>query len=110
MTAEGGYRVLIRMEIEPGAGTRFEQAWLEMSAIARRHPASRGQSLSRVADEPDVYYIVTDWADEAGFADFAASDGHAEGGRKLKELRRGGGRTAMSVVHRVPGHQVLSAT
>ncbi|GIF17790.1 hypothetical protein Ate02nite_05200 [Paractinoplanes tereljensis] len=109
MTGEGGYRVLIRMEIEPGAGPRFELAWGEMSAIARRHPASRGQSLSRVADEPDVYYIVTDWADEAGFADFTASAGHAEGGRKLKELRRGGSRTPMVVVQRVPGHLVPSA-
>lgn len=100
---EGPVRVVLRMEIVPGKEREFEDVWLDIGRVIARSPANRGQVLAR-ADEQSVgsvYYVFTDWADEAGFRAFELSAEHVENRRRLGPLRAGGDMTVTSIVHRL---------
>ncbi|AQZ63515.1 Antibiotic biosynthesis monooxygenase [[Actinomadura] parvosata subsp. kistnae] len=100
--ASGVFRVMLRMRIKPGMTEEFEQAWFHVSDLIRHHPANRGQWLSRSAEEPGVYYVVSDWTDEPRFREFEKSDRHAEHRAKLAAFRSASSMTTMSVVHDLP--------
>ncbi|WP_340682687.1 antibiotic biosynthesis monooxygenase family protein [Amycolatopsis coloradensis] len=96
------FRVMLRMQINPGAEGDFERVWLEIGDSVTSHPANLGQWLSRSEDE-GVYYIVSDWVSEALFREFETSDRHLEHRRKLHPFRSGGSMTTMRVVAYLPG-------
>lgn len=97
------FRVMLRMQIKPGMEADFERVWLEIGDSVTSHPANLGQWLSRSAEEPGVYYIVSDWADEPRFREFEHSDGHLTHRQKLHPFRSGGSMTTMHVIAHLPG-------
>ncbi|MDQ1041666.1 heme-degrading monooxygenase HmoA [Streptomyces sp. V3I8] len=107
-TQTGGCRVILRMEIRPEAAGSFERTWLEVGRLIAGEPANRGQNLVRSQDEHDVYYVITDWEDEAGFRAFERSDAHVTHRRRLAPFRTGGGMTVTRVVHDLPAQAAPS--
>jgi len=96
------FRVMLRMQIKPGLEQEFEKTWADVGDSVTSHPANLGQWLSRSADEPSVYYIVSDWVDEPRFREFELSDKHLEHRQKLHPYRSGGTMTTMTVVAFLP--------
>ncbi|MFF4403279.1 antibiotic biosynthesis monooxygenase family protein [Streptomyces sp. NPDC001262] len=96
------FRVMLRMQITPGLEEQFERTWQEVGDSVTSHPANLGQWLSRSLDEPGVYYIVSDWADEQRFREFETSERHVEHRRKLHPFRETGSMTTMQVVAHLP--------
>ncbi|MDH6579789.1 antibiotic biosynthesis monooxygenase [Kitasatospora sp. MAP5-34] len=97
-------RVILRMDITPGRETEFEAVWLEIGKLIATRPANRGQALTR-ATEPGgthVYYVLTDWSDEAAFRAFETSPEHVEYRRRLQPLRTAGTMTVTDIVHDLP--------
>ena len=103
MSEQNVFRVTLRMEVHPGKGSEFEQAWYDGAEVITSQPANLGQWLSRSADEADVYYIVSDWVDEPGFRRFETSKRHIDHREKLHPYRCGGAMHTMQVVAHVPG-------
>ncbi len=99
---EAAFRVMLRMQIKPGAEDDFERVWLEIGDSVTSHPANLGQWLSR-AEEEGVYYIVSDWVSEPLFREFETSERHLEHRQKLHPFRSGGSMSTMSVVAYLPG-------
>ncbi|RVX44140.1 heme-degrading monooxygenase HmoA [Nonomuraea polychroma] len=97
------FRVMLRMQINPGMGPDFEQTWLKVGDSVTSHPANRGQWLSRSEDEEDIYYIVSDWADEPSFRQFETSDRHVEHRKQLHPYRSGGSMTTMTILAHLAG-------
>lgn len=97
------FRVMLRMQIKPGMEAEFERVWLEIGDSVTGHRASLGQWLSRSAEESGVYYIVSDWTDEARFREFEHSDGHLAHRQRLHPFRSGGSMTTMHVVAQLAG-------
>lgn len=96
------FRVMLRMEIKDGQGPSFESTWREIGDSVTSHPANLGQWLSR-SDEPNIYYIVSDWVDEPGFREFETSTRHVDHRQKLHPFRSGGAMFTMEVVAYLPG-------
>lgn len=92
------FRVMLRMQIKPGAAAEFERTWADVGDSVTSHPANLGQWLARSNDEEGVYYIVSDWVDEPRFREFELSDKHLEHRQKLHPYRSGGTMTTMTVV------------
>lgn len=104
------FRVMLRMEIEPGKEADFEKAWLEGTEAVTGHPASLGQSLSREeGPEGSTYVIVSDWVDEPRFRAFEESPAHLEHRATLHPFRRGGTFHVMEVLHRIEGRAAVDA-
>ncbi len=101
--SDATYRVMLRMQIIPGMGPDFERIWRKVGDSVTSHPANRGQWLSRSEEEADVYYIVSDWVDEASFRRFETSDRHVEHRRQLHPYRSGGSMVTMRIVAHLPG-------
>lgn len=97
------FRVMLRMNIHPGMEQDFEQAWHRVGSIIVQHPANLGHWLSRSAEEDSVYYVVSDWVDEAQFREFEHSDAHVEHRTKLHPYRSSGSMTTMQVVYGMTG-------
>lgn len=100
--SDGPVRVILRMEIVPGREEEFEAVWLEIGRLIAARPANRGQMLVRAVEEEGggpVYYVLTDWADEAAFREFELSAEHVEHRRRLRPLRAGGEMTVTRIVH-----------
>nr|ASA49559.1 monooxygenase [Actinoallomurus sp.] len=97
------FRLLIRMVVAPADQAEFEKVWLEMAATAERHPANVAQWLAKDRNDPEVYYIASDWTDHAAYREFIAGPGHAEHAARLKELRREQTLTSMSLLHHLVG-------
>ncbi|MFC4121818.1 antibiotic biosynthesis monooxygenase family protein [Nonomuraea zeae] len=97
------FRVLLRMELVPGREAEFERAWLAGADVITGQPANLGQWLSRSEDEQGVYYIVSDWTDEARFREYELSDQHLEHRKKLHPYRVAGSMTTMTVLHSLAG-------
>lgn len=93
------FRVLLKMHIRPGMEDEFERVWLEVGDAITGHPANRGQWLLRSAEENGVFYIISDWEDEAQFREFEHSAAHVDHRTKLHPYRSGGSMTTMHVVH-----------
>ncbi len=103
MSEQNVFRVTLRMEVHPGKGSEFEQAWYDGAEVITSQPANLGQWLSRSADEADVYYIVSDWVDEPGFREYELSAEHLVHRQKLHPYRRAGSMTTMHVLHDLVG-------
>jgi heme-degrading monooxygenase HmoA len=97
------FRVLLRMQLHPGMGEQFEQAWSSIGHQVTDHPANLGQWLSRSAEEPDVYYIVSDWTDEPSFREFEHGPEHLAHRTRLHPFRSGGSMSTMNVVYAMVG-------
>nr|BAA23151.1 unnamed protein product [Actinomadura hibisca] len=93
------FRVMLRMEIVPGREAEFERVWYSVGDTVSGNPANLGQCVLRSDDEESVYYIMSDWIDEARFREFERSDGHVEHRRKLHPYRVKGSMATMKVVH-----------
>lgn len=95
---EASFRVMLRMQINPGMEADFEALWLQIGDGVTSHPANRGQWLSRSDTEDGVYYIVSDWVDEPKFREFETSKRHLAHRRHLHPFRSGGSMTTMAIV------------
>ena len=102
-TPDGVFRVLLRMHIHPGMEEEFERVWLQADADLANEPASLHRWLLRSATEDGVYFIISDWTDEAGFRAFENSPTHLTHRTKLHPYRSSASFTTMRVVHGVPG-------
>ncbi|MDH2390807.1 antibiotic biosynthesis monooxygenase [Streptomyces sp. HNM0663] len=100
---EGAFRVLLRMEINPGMEADFEKAWRGSTEAVTGHSACLGQWLSKDNDEDSVYFIVSDWTDEAGFRAFESSDAHLAHRERLQAYRGKGSFNTMRVVAHIEG-------
>lgn len=76
MTDKGIFRVMLRMEIRSGQAEAFEEAWYAGAWGAAGNPANLGQWLCRTDDEPDIFYVISDWTDEARFREYERSAQH----------------------------------
>jgi heme-degrading monooxygenase HmoA len=94
----GVYRVLLRMQVVPGQEEQFEEAWRASASAISDEPANLAQWLSRSDDEEAVYYIVSDWLDEASFRRYEGSDRHRRHRERLHPYRSVGSMTTMTVV------------
>lgn len=97
------FRVMLRMEIEPGKEADFEQAWHAGTDAVTGHPANLGQSLARANGEESTYFIVSDWVDEPRFREFEDSPAHLEHRATLHPFRKGGSFHVMEVVAHIEG-------
>nr|BAJ52687.1 hypothetical protein [Streptomyces sp. TA-0256] len=96
------FRVLLRVETRPGMAADFERTWLEIGTAVTEDPANLGQWLLRSTDEDHLYFIISDWTDEAGFRAFEHSDQHVKHRERLHPYRSGGSMATMRVVHHLP--------
>ncbi|MFE0155619.1 antibiotic biosynthesis monooxygenase family protein [Nonomuraea sp. NPDC059007] len=97
------FRVMLRMQIHAGMEHDFEQAWRGVGDAVTEHPANLGQWLSKSAEEPGIYYVVSDWVDEPGFREFEHSERHVDHRTKLHPYRSAGSMTTMHVVFAMAG-------
>jgi heme-degrading monooxygenase HmoA len=97
------FRVLLRMEVAPGAAPDFERVWHEGAGVITGQPANVGQWLCRSEDEPDVYHIVSDWTDEASFRAYELSAEHLAHRRTLHPYRLRGSMATATVLAALPG-------
>ncbi|MFI6389994.1 antibiotic biosynthesis monooxygenase family protein [Nonomuraea sp. NPDC050547] len=93
------FRVMLRMQIIAGKEEDFERVWYSVADVVGDDPANVGQWLSKSAEEAGVYYIMSDWADEARFRAFERSDAHVEHREKLHPYRSHGTMTTLHVVY-----------
>ena len=96
------FRVMLRMRIRPGTEEEYERTWLKIGQVITDHPANIGQCLMR-GDEDGIYYIVSDWADEARFREFERSAEHVEHREKLHPFRTGGEMWTMRMIYQMRG-------
>jgi heme-degrading monooxygenase HmoA len=92
------FRVMLRMQIVPGREQEFERAWYSVADVVNGNPANVGQWLLRSAEEDGVYYIMSDWVDEARFREFERSEEHVGHRQKLHPYRLHGTMTTLHVV------------
>ncbi|MFH9111009.1 antibiotic biosynthesis monooxygenase family protein [Streptomyces albus] len=102
-TPQGTFRVLLRMQINPGMEAEFEKVWQGSTEAVTGHPACLGQWLSKSTDEEAVYYIVSDWRDEPGFRAFESGEEHLAHRERLHPYRSQGSFTTMHVVAHIEG-------
>ncbi|MFE9770420.1 antibiotic biosynthesis monooxygenase family protein [Streptomyces sp. NPDC005931] len=95
------HRVILRMEVFPELAGDFERTWGKVAEAISREPANLGQTLVRDTEEEGVYWVLTDWTDEAGFRTFELSEAHVEHRRRLKPYRRGGTMNVTELVRHV---------
>lgn len=97
MTA-GVFRVVLEVDVHPGAGPDFERTWREVADAIGVQPANLGQWLLRRTDAADRYVVVTDWTDERAFREFETSGPHVRNRRLLAPFRRGGSMATTRIV------------
>jgi len=97
------YRVLLRMEVAPGAAADFEQVWHQGADVITGQPANIGQWLCRSEDEPDVYHIISDWTDEPSFREYEQSQEHLEHRKTLHPYRLRGSMATATVLADLKG-------
>jgi heme oxygenase (mycobilin-producing) len=102
------FRVLLRFQIHPGMEGDFERTWLGIADIVTDHPANLEQWLMKSMEEPGIYWIISDWVDEAGFRQFEHSDAHVGHRTRLHPFRSSGSMTTMQVIHHLRREDVLA--
>jgi heme-degrading monooxygenase HmoA len=101
------FRVLLTMRIRSGREQEFEHAWFEGSATLTAQPANLSHTLARVTDDPTLYHITSEWADEASFRRYEDSPEHLAHRATLHPFRSEGSMATMTVVHDLgPGHRL----
>ncbi|MET9464219.1 MULTISPECIES: antibiotic biosynthesis monooxygenase family protein [unclassified Streptomyces] len=107
------FRVMLRMEIEPGKEADFQKAWLEGTEAVTGHPANLGQSLAREDDRTaggkTIFVIISDWTDEPRFREFEESPAHLEHRATLHPFRKGGSFHVMEVLTTIEGKAAADA-
>jgi len=103
------FRVLLRMELHKGGEAEFERAWLAGANVITGQPANLGQWLAPSAEEPAVYYIISDWTDEASFRAYELSEEHREHRKRLHPYRRSGTMAVMNIAHSLAGAAAVGA-
>ncbi|MFD9226039.1 NAD(P)-binding domain-containing protein [Streptomyces sp. NPDC060064] len=97
------FRVILRMEIQSGTQDEFERTWWEVGSAISRQPANRGQTLTRATEgDSPVYYVITDWTDEAAFRAFEIGEAHVEHRRRLGKYRTSGEMITTQTVYDIP--------
>lgn len=94
----GVFRVVLEVDVHPGAGPDFERTWRDIASVIGREEANLGQWLLRSTDAAERYVVVTDWTDERPFREFETSRPHVENRRRLAPYRRGGSMTTTRIV------------
>jgi quinol monooxygenase YgiN len=79
------YRILLEVRVDAARGAELERTWRRMAAVAARRPENIAQSLARDRAEPGVYFVISDWVDEASYDRFARAPEH----RALADAMRG---------------------
>jgi heme-degrading monooxygenase HmoA len=102
MPDEQVFRVLLRMQAVQGREQDFESTWLEIGATVAGQPGNLGQWLMTGAEEPGVFYIISDWVDETHFRDFEHGPVNTENRRRLRPVRASVSMTTMRVVRFLP--------
>ncbi len=97
------FRVELVMEVDPAHGREFEDVWLQVGKVVAEHPANIAQWLSRSDGENARFVIVSDWPDEKSFREFEYEPGHKELTGRLRELRKSGSMSTMTVLHHLAG-------
>lgn len=100
-----GFRVLLTMHVHPGMEPAFEQTWHSVAEAVTGHPANLGHWLMRSTESGDatVYYIGSDWIDEARFREFEQSEVHLEHRARLHPYRSSGSIATMRVLRHKSG-------
>lgn len=98
----GPFRVLLRLRTRPGAGAAFERDWQLGADLIGGQAGHLGQWLARGAEDPQTYYVISDWADEASFRGYEHSAVHAEHLARLRPHRTEGEMWTMSVLRSMP--------
>ncbi|MGC0382989.1 hypothetical protein BSZ07_15195 [Streptomyces sp. M1013] len=80
-----GFRVLLTMTVRAGREAEFETAWRTVAESVTARPGNAGHWLMRDAADPSVYYLGSDWSDEAAFRAFER-DGSAAGPGAHRDL------------------------
>lgn len=106
---EKAFRVMLRVETNPGMAADFERTWLEIGTAVTSDPANLGQWLMRSTEEEHIYYIISDWTDEPGFRTFEHSEQHVKHRERLHPFRSGGSMATMQVVHQLPKAEAAKA-
>jgi heme oxygenase (mycobilin-producing) len=96
------FRVLLRIRTCPGAGPAFERAWQLGADLIARQAGHLGQWLAVSTEDPDTYYVVSDWADEASFRSYECGTVHAGHLARLRPHRAAGEMRTMSVLRSMP--------
>ncbi|WP_308195688.1 antibiotic biosynthesis monooxygenase [Dactylosporangium sp. AC04546] len=97
------FRVVLRMDIRPGAEADFEEAWRKVGDAVTGNPGNLAQWLLRSTTEPGVYFVMSDWVDEARFREFERSEAHVAHRESLHPYRSRGSMDTMRAVHHMPG-------
>jgi heme-degrading monooxygenase HmoA len=97
------FRVMLRMATHPGREADFERAWSDGAPVITGQPTNLGQWLSRSAEEPGVYWIISDWVDEASFREYEQSPEHLAHRGRLHPYRASGSMTTMHLLADLPG-------
>jgi heme-degrading monooxygenase HmoA len=97
------FRVMLRMEIQPGREQEFERTWIGIGDVIAGNPGNLGQWLMRSAERANEYYIISDWLDEDVFRAFEHSDEHVGHRTKLQPFRTAGQMWTTHVVTFLPG-------
>jgi heme-degrading monooxygenase HmoA len=92
------FRVFLRVRTRPGAGPAFESSWRSGADRIAGEPANLSQSLARSSEEPDTYYVFSDWTDEPSFRTYEKSALHADHLARLRPHRAGGDMWTMEVL------------
>jgi heme-degrading monooxygenase HmoA len=96
--APAGFRVLLTVQVEPGRQADFEREWLAGSGVIAGHPANRGHWLGHSDQDPNVFYVISDWSDEASFREFENSPAHLAHRQRLHPYRAGGSMATMRLL------------
>lgn len=92
------FRVFLTVQVKPGREADFEAAWHEGSKAVTSQSANLSHLLARSTKDDNVYYVVSDWTDEATFRSFESSDEHIKHRERLHPFRDGGAMATMNVV------------
>lgn len=96
------FRVFLRLRTRPGEGPAFERAWRFGADLIAGQTDNRGQWLARSTEDPDTYYVISDWTDEPSFRSYERSTVHAEHLARLRPHRAEGEMSTMSVIRSMP--------
>ena len=97
------FRVVLRMNTLPGSGEDFEREWIAGAGVIAKESANLAQWLSKSVDEENVYYIVSDWADERRFREYERSERHLKHRSRLHPYRASGSMASMKLIHETIG-------
>ncbi|MEV5985411.1 antibiotic biosynthesis monooxygenase family protein [Streptomyces sp. NPDC052051] len=94
----GSFRVLLTVQVKPGAEADFEKAWEEGSKEVTAQAGNLGHTLARSTQDESVYFVMSEWKDQDSFLAFEKSPEHIAHREKLHPFRAGGSLAMMHLV------------